>query len=292
GGPEYLLRLWAHRKVAYLLDELRLRGTNKELVDEVVRLATKHSIVTPYTSGLVVEDRELADAVETENVLPFSESEGLSDAPFEGPAGNGTIVLGGGAGGAFRGRGGSRDVGTGGGGRPQFEDAADDALRWLAVHQSSSGAWSAAAFDRWCDGKAREPSGEDVGRGSPELDVGVTGLALSAFLGAGYTNRGQHPFASVVSRGLRFLKNAQDPLGAFAPRASPHPLRQHVWAALAMIEAYGMTGSPIFQGSAQRSLDYLLHMRNAAGTWGEGDLPPLSVPPGNSQGARHGHVGG
>ncbi|MDA1196322.1 MAG: VIT domain-containing protein, partial [Planctomycetota bacterium] len=64
GGPEYLQRLWANRKVAYLLDELRLRGTNQELVDEVVRLATKHSIVTPYTSGLVVEDRELADAVE------------------------------------------------------------------------------------------------------------------------------------------------------------------------------------------------------------------------------------
>jgi Ca-activated chloride channel family protein len=59
GGAVYLPRLWAHRKVAYLLDEIRLHGENKELVDEVVRLATRYAIVTPYTAGLVVEETEL-----------------------------------------------------------------------------------------------------------------------------------------------------------------------------------------------------------------------------------------
>ena len=58
-GASYLPRLWAHRKVAYLLDEIRLHGQNKELVDEVVRLATRYAIVTPYTAGLVVEESEL-----------------------------------------------------------------------------------------------------------------------------------------------------------------------------------------------------------------------------------------
>ncbi|MHC5010386.1 MAG: VIT and vWA domain-containing protein [Planctomycetota bacterium] len=58
-GPAFLPRLWAHRKVAYLLDEIRLHGHDDELVDEVIRLATVHGIVTPYTSGLVVEEREL-----------------------------------------------------------------------------------------------------------------------------------------------------------------------------------------------------------------------------------------
>ncbi len=58
----YLPRLWAHRKVAFLLDEIRLHGEDKELKDEVIRLATEFGIVTPYTSGLVVEDSELEAA--------------------------------------------------------------------------------------------------------------------------------------------------------------------------------------------------------------------------------------
>ena len=57
----YLPRLWAHRKVAFLIDDIRLNGPTKEVVDEVVRLATRHGIVTPYTSGLVVEESELGE---------------------------------------------------------------------------------------------------------------------------------------------------------------------------------------------------------------------------------------
>ncbi len=62
-GADYLPRLWAHRKVAFLLDDIRLRGQNKELVDEIIRLATRYAIVTPYTAGLVVEESELEGRV-------------------------------------------------------------------------------------------------------------------------------------------------------------------------------------------------------------------------------------
>jgi Ca-activated chloride channel family protein len=48
--------LWARRKVGYLLDQIRQNGEKKELVDEVVALAKKHGITTPYTSYLVVPD--------------------------------------------------------------------------------------------------------------------------------------------------------------------------------------------------------------------------------------------
>jgi len=54
-GVEALPRIWAQRKVAFLWDQMRLHGESKELKDEIVRLGTKYSIVTPYTSGLVVE---------------------------------------------------------------------------------------------------------------------------------------------------------------------------------------------------------------------------------------------
>jgi Ca-activated chloride channel family protein len=48
--------LWARRKVGYLLDQIRVNGEKKELVDEVVILAKRYGITTPYTSYLVVPD--------------------------------------------------------------------------------------------------------------------------------------------------------------------------------------------------------------------------------------------
>src|SRR5262249_24674929 len=46
--------LWARRKVGYLLDQIRANGEKKELVDEVVNLAKRYGITTPYTSYLIV----------------------------------------------------------------------------------------------------------------------------------------------------------------------------------------------------------------------------------------------
>jgi Ca-activated chloride channel family protein len=48
--------IWARRKVGYLLDQIRANGEKKELVDEVVLLAKKYGITTPYTSWLIVPD--------------------------------------------------------------------------------------------------------------------------------------------------------------------------------------------------------------------------------------------
>lgn len=53
---EFIPRLWATRRVGYLLDEIRLRGENQELRDEVTDLARKYNIVTPYTTYLIMED--------------------------------------------------------------------------------------------------------------------------------------------------------------------------------------------------------------------------------------------
>ncbi|UCE61648.1 MAG: VWA domain-containing protein [Phycisphaerales bacterium] len=56
---EFLQRLWATRKVGYLLDEMRLHGENRELKDTIVQLATRYGIVTPYTAYLVTEPGEI-----------------------------------------------------------------------------------------------------------------------------------------------------------------------------------------------------------------------------------------
>jgi hypothetical protein len=215
---------------------------------------------------------EMSDHVETDNELPFQESlgeDGISDAPFTGPSNNGLIGLGGGAGGAFRGRGGGRDTGRRGGKRAR--GAVEDALKWLAAHQSPSGGWEAAGFNKWCDYKPVAQGPEGLGKAL--YDPGVTGLALCAFLGAGYTNRGKHDFAKVVAKGLRYLKNVQDAEGCFGARTSQHFIYNHATAALAMVEAYGMTESPIFKASAQKALDFIALSRNPYFAWRYGVKP-------------------
>jgi len=52
----FIPKLWATRRIGYLLDEIRLHGENAELRDEVTELARKYGIVTPYTAYLIVED--------------------------------------------------------------------------------------------------------------------------------------------------------------------------------------------------------------------------------------------
>jgi len=57
-GMDFLPRLWATRKIGYLLNQIRLYGTEQELVDEIVDLSLRYGVMTPYTSFLV-EDEEV-----------------------------------------------------------------------------------------------------------------------------------------------------------------------------------------------------------------------------------------
>ena len=50
--------LYAQRKIGFLMDQIRLHGENKELKDEVVRLSVAYGIETPYTSYLVLENKD------------------------------------------------------------------------------------------------------------------------------------------------------------------------------------------------------------------------------------------
>ena len=55
---DYLPRLWATRRVGWLMEQVRTNGEQKELRDEIVDLGTRYGIVTPYTSYLALEGRE------------------------------------------------------------------------------------------------------------------------------------------------------------------------------------------------------------------------------------------
>ncbi len=58
---DFLPRLWAGRKIAYLIDQIRLYGEKKELIDTVIELSKRYGIITPYTSFLIEEESLSAD---------------------------------------------------------------------------------------------------------------------------------------------------------------------------------------------------------------------------------------
>jgi Ca-activated chloride channel homolog len=52
----FVEEIWARRKVGFLLDQIRANGEKPELKNEVIVLAKKYGITTPYTSWLIVPD--------------------------------------------------------------------------------------------------------------------------------------------------------------------------------------------------------------------------------------------
>ena len=57
----FVEKLWAVRRVGEILDEIDLKGSNDELVKELVELSTRHGILTPYTSFMADENTNIHD---------------------------------------------------------------------------------------------------------------------------------------------------------------------------------------------------------------------------------------
>lgn len=54
----FVAKIWATRKIGFLLDQIRKNGSDEELKNEIITLAKRYGILTPYTSYLVLEDNE------------------------------------------------------------------------------------------------------------------------------------------------------------------------------------------------------------------------------------------
>ena len=80
----FLPRLWASRKIGYLMDEVRLRpddDSKKEMVDQIISLSKEFSILTPYTALFVPEP---IDGVTPPVLLGRLTTPGLSAGGFGG----------------------------------------------------------------------------------------------------------------------------------------------------------------------------------------------------------------
>jgi hypothetical protein len=120
------------------------------------------------------------------------------------------------------------------------ERAVEMGLDFLARHQFADGHWSLHVLPG-ADG----PGYADAALGQMQADTAATGLALLAFLGAGYTHM-DNKHRAVVQKGIDWLVANQQPNGQlFTPATdADRPARSygHAIGSIALCEAYGMTG--------------------------------------------------
>ncbi len=213
----------------------------------------------PPEEEVVVDEPVVSDEVETVNVSDENNPINESLGPFEGKGLNDVIGAGGGGGGGSGKYGKRRGVGKGGGTAQQ--KAVDLGLEWLKNHQSPDGYWDSDGFSQMC--KLNKCDGP----GGALHDVGNTGVALLAFLGAGNTlNTGR--YKEVLKKGLKYLVEMQDPDdGCFGPKAHQHFMYNHALAALAMVEGFYLSRAPHLKNAAQKGVEFVQRARNPYKAW-------------------------
>ncbi|NLI75398.1 MAG: VWA domain-containing protein [Candidatus Riflebacteria bacterium] len=77
----FVARIWATRKIGFLLEQIRKSGADQELKDEIVMLAKRYGILTPFTSFLVLEDKEISRGPNLRRAMMPEESLGAPPSP-------------------------------------------------------------------------------------------------------------------------------------------------------------------------------------------------------------------
>lgn len=143
---------------------------------------------------------------------------------------------------------GRREAATSLGGSKESEDAVERGLEWLARNQHPDGHWAIHDF----------PGDDDRNVGNFQSDTAATGLAMLAFLGAGYTHQ-SGKYQAVVQNGMQWLIARQKPDGdLFADTSQFVHFYSHGIAAIALCEAYGMTKDATLKEPSQRAIDFIV----------------------------------
>ena len=212
--------------------------------------------IEPDVTDVDIKDPTVSETDAVNDADVDSSTDSMTDSAFDNNAWNPATGMGGGAAGPKKGGRGIRGKGTGG---PSLSPIAP-ALQWLARHQDEDGRWDADGFMKHDQGELCD------GPGNPVHDVGVTALALLAFLGDGNTMR-SGPHKENVRRAVLWLRDQQGEEGRFGPASSSDFIYDHAIAAYAMSEAYGYSQYKLLQPVAQRGIDYLQQHRNPYGAW-------------------------
>lgn len=172
------------------------------------------------------------------------------------PSATGGKKLGGGKYGSRFGHG--KGVGGAGG---RVNEAVTAGLEWLRKHQDEDGRWDCAKFMK------HDVEGDPcTGPGSPVNDVGVTGLALLAFLGEGNTLK-LGTYRNEVRKGIKWLTEQQGENGLIGSTSSQAYIYSHAIATVALCEAYGLSEHRPLKKPAQNAINYIVQARNPYGVW-------------------------
>ena len=229
----------------------------------------------PTEDERIVEDAQ-DDNNEDPSDKPFHDlAENPNDDPSddESPHPNkesttSAIGLGGGigGGGGKGGRGGfEHRRARGGGGIPRRPHAerTKAALEWLKDHQNPAGFWSCTGFsdDSTRINAAKTYNIEFVAPGDKNgdkgweatCDIGLTGLSLLAFVGAGYDHK-DGEYKLTCRNAIIYLKGVQTPDGCFGPKEDDHFVYNHAICTMAMAEAYGLSGDALLKPLVDRAV--------------------------------------
>jgi HEAT repeat protein len=150
---------------------------------------------------------------------------------------------------------------------PRVRKACARALSWLAAHQDTRKSGVGRADGRWdSDGFVAHDAKPSAGRGQPPFDVGLTALALLAFLGAGHSDA-VSPYAENVREGLHYLVREQREGGDIGARTHSSFLIQHGIATVALCEATVLGRDPLYREAAQKAVRFVGLARNPGYGW-------------------------
>jgi hypothetical protein len=150
------------------------------------------------------------------------------------------------------------------GGTVNTENAVEAGLVWLAAHQETDGTWDRFGFPSRCPRGDMCP-GIAVQRKEDDLTAGISGLALLAFLGCGYSDR-QGPHAEVVGRAVSGLIRLQTAEGDFSVSESMAGYNNSV-ATLALAEFYALTRDERVRAPLERAVRRLVLTQQPLGGW-------------------------
>ena len=151
----------------------------------------------------------------------------------------------------------------------ESEKAVENSLKWLAKVQEPEGFWDA---DKHGGGlQQKDPQGNLRKGGGRLADSGVTGLALLAFMGAGYTPT-DGEYSDNVERALKWLIQQQRDDGYLGGSAiSYDQMYCHAIATFALAEACGMQDEsdrpPELRRAVRSAVDYIVDRQCADGGW-------------------------
>ncbi|MCC9605048.1 hypothetical protein LOC68_24915 [Blastopirellula sp. JC732] len=152
---------------------------------------------------------------------------------------------------------------------PEVREAIERGLAFLARHQMPNGSWSLKNFPLTQPDHAAAYSHE---RSKMDSDTAATGLALLAFMGAGYHHL-DDKYQNEVRKGLNFLIENQQENGDLYVRMDEASnsnawLYSHGIASIALCEAYGMTQDANLRDPSQKAINFITASQDkTVGAW-------------------------